>query len=511
MLAVLHLADFPLQAVLRLEPGLAGRAVALLDGDRRSAQIAACTDPARAAGVEFGQTAPQALARCPALVLRAPHAAAEEEAKAALLAAAFRVSPMVEETAPGVCTMQVDGLATERREPALCAAIAQLAELGLTATAGLAATPWLARCAAGRARPPDGPPRLGHAEAVCPEAGPCQESDTHVCVVRDSRAFLRTLPLAVVEPSPQLATIFADWGLRTLGDLTDLPKADIVQRLGLEGLAVWERAAGEADRPLQLTTRAPTFSATLEFEHEIETLEPLLFILRRFVDRLALELGNAGQAAGELKLELTLADETTYARGFRLPEPTTQAEILFRSLHTHLESLRTESSITAVRLVVQPVRPLQRQHGLFDNVLRDPHGFSETLARVVAIVGSGRVGTPVLENTHRPDAVTLVPPPAEVAAVAPESVHPPQGLALRRFRPPVPAKVELSGRAPSYVWTDGLRDAVCAAAGPWRNSGDWWDATCAWKREEWDVELEHGGVYRLLQLADGWFIEGEYD
>jgi protein ImuB len=206
-----------------------------------------------------------------------------------------------------------------------------------------------------------------------------------------------------------------------------------------------------------------------------------------------------------------LTDDTAYTRDFRLPEPTAQEEILFRVLHTHLESLHTAATVRGVTVKCRPVRPLTRQQGLFESALRDPHGFAETLARVSAVVGADRVGTPVLDNTHRPDAVTLTKPVAVIAPSEPNGQHPRRGLPLRRYRPPLIATVELNGVAPAFVWTSAVRGAVCATAGPWRGSGEWWDAQRAWRREEWDVELDTGGVYRLLRGPEGWFLEGEYD
>ncbi|HEX2100578.1 MAG TPA: hypothetical protein VHF69_07950, partial [Candidatus Synoicihabitans sp.] len=212
-----------------------------------------------------------------------------------------------------------------------------------------------------------------------------------------------------------------------------------------------------------------------------------------------------------MQLRLGLADETTYTRSFRLPEPTAREEILFRALHAHLETLHTASAVQRVALECQPVRALARQHGLFESVLRDPHGFSETLARVAAIVGPDRVGTPLLDNTHRPDAFTLVPPAAVVLPAEEAPLVPRLGPPLRRYRPPLPATVELHGAAPAFVWTAAVKGAVRSAAGPWRGSGEWWDATRAWRREEWDVVLEGGGLFRLLHAPEGWFVEGEYD
>jgi protein ImuB len=339
------------------------------------------------------------------------------------------------------------------------------------------------------------------------------KSDGGVLIVIDEKTFLSPLPLATADPSPELAGILANWGLRTLGDLTTLPRDEIVRRFGSEGLALWNRATGGDSRPLHLVTPAQSFTAAMEFEQEIETLEPLLFILRRFLDRLTLELRVSQHVAVEIELTLRLEDETRHARNFRLPEPTADVEILFRTLHTHLESLQTAASISALELRLIPTRPLVRQHGLFDTGLRDPHGFAETLARVGALVNSDRVGTPQREDTHRPDAVKLVPPPPIVPPPAEPPVHAPLGLPLRRFRPPLPATLEFTQHEgkPTYLFTDQFRGEIAHLRGPWRSSGDWWQSDRAWQRTEYDIALADGGLYRLLQIGEAWFIEGEYD
>src|ERR1019366_5924591 len=137
MFAVLHLADFALQAVLRTADHAGNPPpTALLDPAARPGVVLACTAEARAAGVKLGQTPAQALARCPGLqILPANDQAAE--AQAALLAAAFSLSPAVEATSPGICTVQVDGVASAERESAVRRALDQLATLGLHGTAGL--------------------------------------------------------------------------------------------------------------------------------------------------------------------------------------------------------------------------------------------------------------------------------------------------------------------------------------------------------------------------------------
>jgi len=50
---------------------------------------------------------------------------------------------------------------------------------------------------------------------------------------------------------------------------------------------MWERANGRSSRLLKLIRPPESFQESFEFEREIETAEPLLFMLRRFLEQLA--------------------------------------------------------------------------------------------------------------------------------------------------------------------------------------------------------------------------------
>jgi protein ImuB len=292
--------------------------------------------------------------------------------------------------------------------------------------------------------------------------------------------------------------------------LTALSKADIAQRLGTEGVALWERAAGETTSVLRLVEPSQTFEAEWEYEPPVESIEPLFFRLRAFAERIALELRAAQLVAEELTLTLFLEDETDYRRNFRLLEANTDLDSWLRVLNSHLETVRTAARVVRVRLVAKPSRAPEKQGGLFDTGLRDPAAFWENLARVSAIVGEGRVGTPIIADTHKPDAFILVKPTELVPAPAEPPIHPSRGLRLRRFRPPWPIHVELAGQRPTTIDSAQIRGAVCAVAGPWRVSGEWWRPQ-AWAVETWHVELSEGGVYQLAHTDDGWRIEGVLD
>jgi len=206
-----------------------------------------------------------------------------------------------------------------------------------------------------------------------------------------------------------ILSILHKWGIHTCGDFIRLDKESIRARLGSEAVNLWERATGRSMRLLKLVEPPEAFIESFEFEYEIETAEPLLFVLRRFLEQLGLRLGGIYLVAKTLTLRIHFSNKQTYERRFDIPEPTNSVELLFRMLQTHLEDFKSEHPIVAVSLEAQPVKPLAQKFGLFEASLRNPNQLYETLARLTAIVGTDRLGRPLLENSHRPDAFSMEP------------------------------------------------------------------------------------------------------
>jgi protein ImuB len=248
----------------------------------------------------------------------------------------------------------------------------------------------------------------------------------------------------------------------------------------------------------------------MEFEHEIETAEPLFFVLRRFVEQISRRLGMTHQVVAEFQLRLGLSSGAACERTFKLPSPTGDIEVLFRMLHTDLDDLRTDSPIVSLRLEAKPATPETRQLGLFETSLRNPDQFSETLARLSALCGVDRVGFPVAEATHRPDAFRMEKPDFNrMPAATPQEDHPP-GLQLRRFRPGIHAIIEFRRQEPALINSPVCRGSISDFRGPFTGSGGWWDAS-RWAREEWDIQIANGGLYRVVLSEEGCLVEGVYD
>jgi len=299
------------------------------------------------------------------------------------------------------------------------------------------------------------------------------------------------------------------WGIHTLGQFAALDKEAVGTRLGPIGLQLWDRAKGKTTRLLKLVSPSESFEETFEFENEIETVEPLLFMLRRFLQQLSLRLDALYLVASELQLEITFSDKNAYRHHFKIPEPTNNGEVLFRMLHTHLENFKSDFPIIAVALKAEAAKPSYQQFNLFETALRDPTRLSETLARLTGLLGPDRVGTPVLEETHRPDAFRIEPFAWQLKETGGEP-GPLPAYALRRFRSPVPASMLLIKDRPTHLRSTEIHGEVLRQKGPYTASGNWWDEK-AWERAEWDLELENGALCQCHSRAGRWELDGVYD
>ena len=327
----------------------------------------------------------------------------------------------------------------------------------------------------------------------------------------------------------EVFAILHKWGIHTLGQLAALDKEQLGARLGPEAIRMWERANGRSSRLLELVRPPESFQESFEFEREIETAEPLLFMLRRFLEQLAVRLAAIYLVAKELTLRITFGNKQIYERVFKIPQPTNDVDLLFRMLQTHLENFRSEHPIVAVALSAEPIKSAGEQFGLFETTLRNPHQLSETLARLTALLGGHRIGTPVLEETHRPDAFRMQPfgstgfQPVGQAGVLCKSngrqdarlPHSQDGCAplspaLRRFRPAVSASVLQDEDTPTHVRSAEMSGKIIDERGPYLLSGNWWDEK-SWGRAEWDLQLKNGELVRAHERDGVWKIDGVYD
>jgi protein ImuB len=517
---------FPLAARLRSEPDLLNEAVAIVDGNGNAAHVVAATRRARTKGIRPGLSLAQARTILPKLIARARDTECERTAQEALFEAAETFSPRVEDAGEGVVYADVTGMerhyrsaidgwqsaeeekgdagnSSANRQPPTAndselalarAAIQACDKIGLPVRVGIAASKLAARVAA----------ELPKTPVI---VAPGNES-----------AFLAPLPLTRLSPQLDAAVTLTRWGLASIGDLAGLPESEVASRLGELGRELHHAARGIDPRPLIPRPQPPDFREGMDLEWPLVALEPFLFIASAALDRLAARMEMQGFACKRLELTLTLEPDGFYTRGIDLPAPTRDVKTMLTLLRLDLEKTPPGAPVVGFTLVAHPDRPRRAQLSLFGPPALSPEKLATTIARLVSLLGEGRVGMAMAVDGHLPEQFAVgdyTPPPPPDTRRKPEKSR--GLLAARVFRPPIPVDVitrdsggELQIEA---IQGDGdLAGSVRVASGPWRIESGWWtDAPAA--REYWDVELERGGLFRLYQssTSNDWFVDARYD
>ncbi len=319
---------------------------------------------------------------------------------------------------------------------------------------------------------------------------------------------------------------FARWGLKTLAQVATLPRADVHARLGDEGVRLHQAACGEDASPLVPAGAAPEFIERLVLEWPIEGLEPLAFVLSRLCDALSVSLERADRGAVTITTRLKLVDRTSHVRALHLPAPMRDAKVLRTLITLDLESHPPAAGIDEVTLEADVVPGRIVQGSLLDRALPAPEAIATLTARLGALMGDGRVGAPVVLDTHDERAIGIrtFGMGSRVLGFSGSQVPPenlrtrePENPILRRFRLPIPARVIVERGGPVRVVPSSSAipaGNVIHRAGPWRTSGRWWATdTSKWDRDAWDVELSGAGCYRIARVRETgqWEIEGEID
>ena len=487
-----------------------------------------------------------------------PPVAGGDSSTEALIAVARGASPRVEIAGPGVVVIDARGLTRLFGQEAQVAALCrqQAADRGVVAAVGIAATRTAALLLA-----LDGAARIA--------ASALEASQAVVTVPAGAEAAaLAPLPLALVARLAALETparprgrtadvplaLWRRWGLATLGALAALPAADLFERLGAAGLAWHAMARGLDARPLVPTAEPRPFEATCAFEWPIEAIEPLSFALGRVLDPLCARLDHDGLGTVTLQTTLRLVTRELYVRRLGLPMPMRDPKVLRTLIVLDLESHPPPAGIDVLTVTFEPVAGRIVQPSLLARAHPRPETIATLTARLRAVMGDGRVGSPVALDTHRGGAIGMRPfdgpatgLPLAVPETPPALEHDVAGagrLTLRRLRPPPQVRVELARGCPARVRSLEPRrlprlGAVRQSAGPWRSSGDWWrpgatpmpraaatpsvwqpdpsvwsdEPATAWDDDEWDVVLESGTALRLARdrRRDAWVVAALID
>jgi protein ImuB len=492
--ACVHAAEFPAQALLRLRPDLQAEPAAVLEGRAPHEFVCAMNRHAVRTGVSLGMTRLDAEAISGLRLLsRSPDG--EAVAREVLLESIARFSPRIEEVShETACAFVLDITGTERLfgPPARSAERIRIAlsEAGFRVSIAVSANFDTARLKAA----------ASHGITLIPEGG--------------EASALAKLPIQSLALSEDHLEIFLLWGIRTLGQLATLPEVELITRLGQDARAWRERACGRRPHMFQPIEAQFSLKEFCEFETPVEQMDSLLFIGARMIDCLVARAADRALALALLTAHMKLEGGLTHQCVLRPAVPSIDRKFLLKLLQLEVAAHPPSAAVVSFELVAEAGHSSTVQLGLFAPQTPEPSRLDVTLARLKAIVGEDRVGSPVLDDSHRPGSFRLQSFAVGIKSST-ELAEMPR-MALRRVRPPRPVHVVAHAAQPAAFRDGEYRYEITAAYGPWKTSGCWW-STGEWNLEEWDVlaARSDGSTVACLLVCDyprnEWRLEAYFD
>lgn len=292
-------------------PELRGKPV-LVGGTAGRGVVAAASYEARRFGVNSAMPMSIALQRCPnAVVLRGDYQRYAEYSDRVMTI--FReLTPLVEPLSIDEAFLDVSGARRLHGSPAEIAWTIRRRvrdETGLTCSVGVAASKYVAKVASSRAKP-DG-------MLVVPAV--------------DTIAFLHPLPVSALWGVGRVTEqSLLKLGLRTVGDVADMP-ADALTRAVGPALAARLSALANGIDPRDVETRRVEKSIGHEttFHHDLVDPDEIARELLRLATDVGVRLRTAAMLARTVTLKLRYGDFTTVTRSRTLAEPTDVARRIY--------------------------------------------------------------------------------------------------------------------------------------------------------------------------------------
>jgi protein ImuB len=407
-----------------------------------------------------------------------------------LLDALDAVSPLVDDARPGLAFLEMRGIAGD-------------------------AAAWIERTRA-VLRPFVVEIRLGvGVNKICARAA-AQLADGTVCPPGGERAFVASLTTDVLGLEPDVLERLRLLGIERLEDLARLPHGAFVRRFGPEA-SLWHAwACGEDPTPFVPRGHAVAIEASIYGEGRADEEAQVLFALRLLLARIVSDLERCGKRAGSLQLDLELEDAQALKFDVPLALPTANERAMLDVVRTKLEGVTFPAPIVGLRLRAERLEEGGEAVALFADGDFDTQALSVAIARLEAVVGE-----PVRQARARA-AHTLEerfayerfrPPKREPCARA--LAVPVTDVLTPQLRLLTVAEIDVSVRGGEPAALNLSKDAqkrhaVLRCAGPWRVEMGWFsNATVA--RDEYDVLLDDGELYRIYRQGDHWYLRGFYD
>ncbi len=346
----------------RDDPSLRGKPVIVAGSAESRGVVSTASYEAREYGVHSAMPTVTARKLCPHGIFVPVNGRKYREVSAQVMSILRRYTPLVEPVSVDEAFLDVTGSegifgSAEKIGRAIKRDIRE--ELELTASVGIAPNKFLAKLASDLEKP-----------------------DGFVIVPEDAvEQFLRPLPIGRLwgvgkKTEEKLIRL----GVRTIGDLADLPAELLRQRLGAVGEHLYRLSHGIDDRPVEAAAGDPkSISNETTFPQDVADRQVLHATLLQLSEDVGYRLRKQQLVARTIKLKLRFESFETITREETLPNPTNADTVIFNAAADLLDRhMRRGQKVRLLGVGVTNLTHL-RQLSLFDESERKQNRVSEAL------------------------------------------------------------------------------------------------------------------------------------
>jgi protein ImuB len=317
------------------------------------------------------------------------------------------------------------------------------------------------------------------------------------------------LPLESLEIDRGTLSVFSDLGITKIEELLRIPTDELIRRYGQEFMDVIHVVRQNGRRFITPNVKQNNVSWAFDLDFPVEDFEQLIFILNHGLDKLLSQVMHYGFSTEHLDISFKLRDKSEKAYEIKTSFPTLEKTFWLKLINLRVSLDPPHAGILSVRVVSHFTPPRPGQKGLYAVSRPEPESLLLTANKLKKLVGEENVGIPMLVDQRLPEAFTLDADRLPTGKERIEFKEDEPIIAFSYFNPPIPANVSIVNKCLVAIRTQHVSGAVKRFSGVWRQNSRWWNRS--WNTEEWDVELEEGGIYRLCKVSSHWFLVGEYD
>lgn len=337
---------------------------------------------------------------------------------------------------------------------------------------------------------------------------------------------LRGLPLAALRLDDAVLEGLGRAGLKSAGDVMDLPRAPLARRFGSQVLTRLDQALGREGEPISPRIPVAALSAERQLVEPVTAEEDILALARHLGSNLEETLSQRGLGGLQFVLTLYRVDGRVVSLTVRAPAPLKAAERVAGLFRERLAAVHDDFDagygFETVRLAVLVTAPLSPAQPDFASAGRSDLSLDDFVGKVEARLGSGVIRVPMLHQSHIPERASVLSPfSRDLMSFAKAAAWPALLRPLRLFAHPEP--VEAIAEVPegppiTFRWRRTFH-RVSRAEGPERIEAEWWiDGEAANPRDYFRIEDQGGrrfwlyreGLYGAGVLPPRWFMHGVF-